>query len=762
MSRQHSDRVRSRDLWRIVRHEKRKERRYRQRLRRGQTLIIFALSFTVLLGLAGLAVDVARMYDLYARMQRAAEAGALAGVLYLPNYYSTAMSPGDGLDAVTRATMETVKNGFGTVIPVGQADCPTPVGSVEVAVCQVPGQTSDLQVTITERLSLVLLAGLGVTPVTLQATAQSEYLPPIQVGSRGIFFGDQVECSPGNSQNLNLSSCSYSDTSNVHVQDFMATFDGPAELAESGDPYVYCMEGPGQLSPPAADPTSAPATYNGYGTDHPQNPGVTNGWSAISQYCGEPVPGGKPGNPYYQPDGYNGPATANSPHPGGYNYYVGITNAVSTASLWIFNPYYSPTNWNTNPPPLDHFIDNGASNFYHGPLDEGLGQTTPFNGRNYDAPLFYFNTTFSLYQVNSLYDRSSDTLIASEQFTPLDGISADLSAHSCASGQLYNPTWSNGNTQNTYYHPNGITPGGGCLSSPLALTLSPNCTWVMQWCQLYNATSGLPVAAGTPVTLCGAGVPCPSNGGNPSTGIYRLVVEATGITAKTNIYNSQITDGWGQHAYSLKLCAGDPSTPINCNDGSGSNGVSDYNNPPMYIFAWNNMDVTFQAPLTYNSPNPNYPQSSCVTSNTYGYACMDLGCIPTAYAGRTVTISLYDPGDGVGNLFLGIAPPQGAGSTTVSYPSYLPTYTYDGEKVFQAHYANGYRPLNGLWVDITLTLGPNYEGDCVTTSGKSGYSGWWQLIYLTTDASGSGSQPTDKLAVSFTLVGSPVHLVPLG
>src|SRR5260370_35424318 len=60
---------------------------------RGQTLIIFALSLTVLLGLAGLAVDATRAYDLYARRARAPEAGALAGVLDMPNNYSPPMPP---------------------------------------------------------------------------------------------------------------------------------------------------------------------------------------------------------------------------------------------------------------------------------------------------------------------------------------------------------------------------------------------------------------------------------------------------------------------------------------------------------------------------------------------------------------------------------------------------------------------------------------------------------------------------------------------
>ena len=66
---------------------------------RGQTLVIFAISATVLIALAGLAIDAARAVDLYARMERAAEAGALAGALYMPNYYDT-VRPGDSESAI--------------------------------------------------------------------------------------------------------------------------------------------------------------------------------------------------------------------------------------------------------------------------------------------------------------------------------------------------------------------------------------------------------------------------------------------------------------------------------------------------------------------------------------------------------------------------------------------------------------------------------------------------------------------------------------
>jgi hypothetical protein len=471
--------------------------------------------------------------------------------------------------------------------------------------------------------------------------------------------------------------------------------------------------------------------------------------------------------------------TTGTSHPGGYNYYIGITNQVTSASLWIYNPYYAPVDPGTSQP-LDHFLDDakaagGLNNnypyYYQGPNEEGLTSTAPFDGIHHDAPLFFFRTTFSLYQINSVYNPGDvNSLVAEESFKPFDATSADLNTHSCASGQLYDPNWSNGtgngNTDNTYYHPNGMVAGAGCVSQPLNSTTAPNsynCTWVMQWCQLYNfSTTAANNSGGTPV---GTAVALQPPGGS-YTGQYRLSVEVTGLVAKNNVYNSTLTDGWGQHGYSLKLCAGSPSTPVNCNDGTGSNGASNYNNPAMYLYGLNNMDVTFQTALTNTPANPNYPQTSCVTSNAYNYACMDLGCIPTLYAGRTMTLSIFDPGDGAGNLFLGVSPPQGAGTgTSVAY-SYsgggaIPTVAYDGRNVFQVHTAGASPPYNGLWVDVTLTLSSNYIGDCATTSGKTGYSGWWQLVYLTTDTS-SASQPDDQIGVKFTLVGSPVHLTTIG
>src|SRR5437588_7433678 len=70
---------------------------------RGQTIVVAALLLTLLIALVGLGVDVSWFSLNLVRMQRAADAAALAGVVYLP-----ADQPGAYAAAVAEAT----KNGY--------------------------------------------------------------------------------------------------------------------------------------------------------------------------------------------------------------------------------------------------------------------------------------------------------------------------------------------------------------------------------------------------------------------------------------------------------------------------------------------------------------------------------------------------------------------------------------------------------------------------------------------------------------------------
>ena len=89
--------------WHRLRSHLSIERPRSRRLQRGQVLPIFAVMAIVILGGAALLTDAAWWWVSQQRMQRAADAGALAGAIYLP---------GDRPTAFAKARAETAKNGF--------------------------------------------------------------------------------------------------------------------------------------------------------------------------------------------------------------------------------------------------------------------------------------------------------------------------------------------------------------------------------------------------------------------------------------------------------------------------------------------------------------------------------------------------------------------------------------------------------------------------------------------------------------------------
>ncbi len=137
--------------------------RCRDDARRGQMVVVFALSIAVFVGALALGVDLSHVRTEAENAQRAANAAALAGVIFMPNYQS---------QATYRAQEEATKNGFTD----GQ-------NSTSVTVSSVPPYSYRLRVTISELVPIFFghLFGLGNVRISRSATA--EYLPPLQMGS---------------------------------------------------------------------------------------------------------------------------------------------------------------------------------------------------------------------------------------------------------------------------------------------------------------------------------------------------------------------------------------------------------------------------------------------------------------------------------------------------------------------------------------------------------------------------------------------------
>src|SRR6267378_215234 len=141
---------------------------------RGQTLIVVAIMLTALFGFTGLVADIG-WYELnMVRVQHAADAAALAGVVYLP---------GNVGGAVTAAQNEAAKNGFANG-----------VGGVTVTAAPEPLSRVVLGVTISSPVRTFFARIFGVTSFTATRNARAEFVLPVPMGSPGDYYCINLLC----------------------------------------------------------------------------------------------------------------------------------------------------------------------------------------------------------------------------------------------------------------------------------------------------------------------------------------------------------------------------------------------------------------------------------------------------------------------------------------------------------------------------------------------------------------------------------------
>jgi len=145
-----------------------------RREERGQTLVIVALLIIPLLGFTGLVSDVAWYEVNVMRIQRAADAAALAGVVYLPN---------NVVGAQTAAQQEAAKNGYTN-------------GVAGAAVVATPEALNNriLGVTVTAPVRSWFARLFGVTQFSARRNARAEFVLPVPMGSPEDYYGINVVC----------------------------------------------------------------------------------------------------------------------------------------------------------------------------------------------------------------------------------------------------------------------------------------------------------------------------------------------------------------------------------------------------------------------------------------------------------------------------------------------------------------------------------------------------------------------------------------
>jgi len=144
----------------------------------GYVLVMTAFLLLVLMLMAAFTIDVGLWYSRANRLQRAADAAALAGVTYMPNV----------TQAYAVAQDAAQKNGFD----------PSDL-AINIVPASVAGAPRRLQVTLTDNNVPTIFGGVVMNHITITRTAMAEYVSQVPVGSplNAIGTGDQPGFAPG-------------------------------------------------------------------------------------------------------------------------------------------------------------------------------------------------------------------------------------------------------------------------------------------------------------------------------------------------------------------------------------------------------------------------------------------------------------------------------------------------------------------------------------------------------------------------------------
>lgn len=194
---------------------------------KGVALPFVALMLTLLLGMTALAVDLGWLYLNGSRVQRGADAAALAAVVHLPhNNAGVDSNTIDGANA----------NGWNVGTLNGS---PISGGGPDVAEWR-PLSDNRLEVRLTATVPTFFMRVLGMDEVTISRRATAEYIKPVPMGSPSACFGmTPFVTGISGSQSLSnqgLASCA------AWNMNFWAAINGPRTAKHQGDPYsALCL-----------------------------------------------------------------------------------------------------------------------------------------------------------------------------------------------------------------------------------------------------------------------------------------------------------------------------------------------------------------------------------------------------------------------------------------------------------------------------------------------------------------------------------------
>ena len=198
--------------------------RTRRTLRqRGQVLAIFAAATILFVGILAIIIDVSWYWANSLRVQRAADAAALAGVVWLP---------GDISSARQAAYNEATKDGF-----------TTSSGGVTITVQQDSAVTSggdpdQLDVSVTAPVKTFFMRLFGINSITATRSSKALYVQPVPMGSPLNYYGVYQDCKVAGSSIACSNIPGATGPSTLASQGFFGAIEGQGSNRGTGDAYA--------------------------------------------------------------------------------------------------------------------------------------------------------------------------------------------------------------------------------------------------------------------------------------------------------------------------------------------------------------------------------------------------------------------------------------------------------------------------------------------------------------------------------------------
>ena len=772
-----------------------------RRRSRGQVIVIFAGAMLAFMGLMAIVIDVSWYWANTLRVQRAADAAALAGVVWLPSKFDVPIA---GPNAKTTALDEARKNGY------------VPGGSTTITMTQDASNDRRLIVTIDASVPTFFARVLGIQSLPVSRTSKAEFILPVAMGSPENYYGNFGT-----------------------IRD--ATYTRPVTSDTGFDPAT------GSPSSVWPTPANADATPN---TSYAVSP-VTNGsqqqWTTFNFTNNTPqIPVGATINGIDLQIGA----------------FLSGTGAVSTnCTIGVELSWNNGTNWSSiqSTPTGAGSLTTTKTVFPIG----SQANTTAWGAHPWVQPDFA-NTGSQSFRVRLTWNRGScaatqrvsiDTLVVRVTYTqtvtttgdqvqngpgtpcvngltdckqpdgtPLNahGFWATMNTEGAANvnGDAYQPYYNSNGANGSvttvaptcpaavkacydgfnYYNyaiemPAGATNGfvwifdpGFCATAPGSGTGDrwfetstqngniPNYTPISSWYELYD-TKGTPynlLDDAPSITDSGnrfvnlAGYDTSMNGGNTS-------LPWAGTT-DCRQKNTQYGNGNDYHDQWYLLNPGHPlsgpstagSTTVYRLHTTSSNPITPGDNTQRGADGEQSFSIYVQATGGATPPNV-YGMGAMQMFTplelpaTTTFSEFYLAQVPKAHAGKTLEISLWDPGDtGTLHAALQIEAPTPSGwsatgmtwsavkGTSNSQAQNCSSTTQSGNSITTnvgGNHPNGTTGVyNGCWLTIDIAIPPAYQAD---------QNGWWKIKYNMSDTGVSNDVTTWTAKIR----GNPVHLV---